>query len=94
MAQRRAFESEEIHVEREKQVRMPFDTLSNIAWRWCVVDNIYPWAVYCEGPAAFIRCKKEGEGEEEKSFRREILWAVQNCIHKWNQTINFFWQEF
>ena len=43
---------------------------------------LYPWEVYCEGPAAFIRCKKGGEGEdeEEKTFRREILWAVQNSI--------------
>ena len=32
--------------------------------------SFYPWAVYCEGPAAFIRCKKE-EGEEEGEEEEE-----------------------
>ena len=37
--------------------------------------------------------KRGGEEEAYKSFRREILWAVQNCIQKWNRKKKFFWQK-
>ena len=57
----------------------------------CLYCKFIPeqFTVKAQRPLLGVKKGRRGE-EEEKSFRLEILWAVQNCIHKWNRTINFF----
>ena len=64
----------------------------------------YPWAVYCEGPAAFIRCKKEeeegeeGEKGEEKEEQKHLFvgksYELSRTVFTSEIGQYIFWQEF